>query len=102
MSRKILIFILSTTCTSIFAKEHIIDLKIECTVVNFTGIKKPAISVNGKIPAPTLHFQQGDKVTINVHNHLNKETAIHWHSMIIPWQMDGVLGLTQQGICIVQ
>lgn len=98
MSRKIFILILFTSCTSIFAKEHIIDLDVECTVVNFTGIERPAIAVNGTIPAPTLHFQQGDQVTINVHNRLDKETAIHWHGMIIPWQMDGVLGITQQGI----
>ncbi|WP_425324436.1 multicopper oxidase domain-containing protein [Legionella wadsworthii] len=29
---------------------------------------------------------------------LGTETAIHWHGIIIPWQMDGVLGIRQQGI----
>jgi CopA family copper-resistance protein len=66
--------------------------------VNFSGKMIKAIVANNQIPAPTLHFKEGDHVTINVYNQLDEETAIHWHGMLVPWQMDGVLGITQQGI----
>jgi FtsP/CotA-like multicopper oxidase with cupredoxin domain len=66
--------------------------------VSFAGKAIKAIAVNNQIPAPTLHFKEGDHITINVYNHLDQETAIHWHGIILPWQMDGVLGVTQQGI----
>ncbi len=81
-----------------YAADRVIDLKIHYKTVNFTGKPALAIAVNDEIPAPTLRFQQGDQVTINVHNHLDEETALHWHGIIIPWQMDGVAGINQKGI----
>lgn len=83
---------------NIFAAKRVADLVVTNKTVYFAGKPRQAIAVNNKIPAPTLHFKQGDNVTINVYNKLDKETAIHWHGLILPWQMDGVLGLTQQGI----
>ena len=91
----LLIFIVSTVAWS---KHHTIDLTVSYDTVNFTGHPARAITVNHQIPAPTLRFQEGDVVTINVHNHLDKETAIHWHGIILPWQMDGVMNVTQKGI----
>ena len=75
-----------------------INFIVHYKTVNFTGKPSKAIVVNNQIPAPTLHFKEGDTVTINVHNQLDQETAIHWHGLILPWQMDGVLGISQQGI----
>ncbi len=92
----IMISILSVS--NIYAADHIVDLVVSYKTVNFAGKYRKAIAVNNQIPAPTLHFKEGDKVIINVHNQLNKETAIHWHGVIVPWQMDGVLGINQQGI----
>lgn len=81
-----------------FAADRIVNLVVSYKTVYFAGKARIAIAVNNQIPAPTLHFREGDKVTINVHNQLDKETAIHWHGIIVPWQMDGVLGINQQGI----
>lgn len=83
---------------SAFSAHHTVNLTVKYKLVNFAGKVSKAIAVNDKIPAPTLHFQEGDTVTIIVHNELNEETAIHWHGLLVPWQMDGVLGVTQQGI----
>jgi FtsP/CotA-like multicopper oxidase with cupredoxin domain len=80
------------------AKDHIINLTVTYKTVNFAGKDRCAIAVNNQIPAPKLHFKQGDHVKINVHNNLDKDTAIHWHGIILPWQMDGVEGVTQKGI----
>lgn len=84
--------------SKVFAAEHTVNLVVGYKTVNFAGKSRKAIAVNNQIPGPTLHFKEGDKVTIHVHNHLDKETAIHWHGILVPWQMDGVLGITQQGI----
>lgn len=74
------------------------DLVIDKTLVNFTGKSRMAITVNGTIPAPTLHWREGETVTIRVHNKLDEFTSIHWHGILLPFQMDGVPGLSFKGI----
>jgi CopA family copper-resistance protein len=82
----------------VFAANRTVNLVVGYKTVYFAGKTVKAMAANDQIPAPTLHFNEGDHVTINVYNHLDQETAIHWHGMLVPWQMDGVLGITQQGI----
>ncbi len=74
------------------------DLVIDETTVNFTGRERTAMGVNGSIPAPTLRFKEGEEVVINVTNRLNETSSIHWHGIILPNPMDGVPGLTFDGI----
>jgi len=38
---------------------------------------------------PTLIFNQGDTVHMNVQNNLNDSTTVHWHGMHLPAVMDG-------------
>src|SRR3546814_21128860 len=57
-----------------------------------------ATTVNGSLPAPTLRWREGDAVTIRVKNRLNETTSIHWHGIILPFQMDGVPGISFSGI----
>lgn len=85
-------------CPFSLAANRTIDLVVGYKTVYFAGKPRQAIAVNNQIPAPTLHFKQGDHVTINVYNHLNKGTAIHWHGILVPWQMDGVVGVSQKPI----
>jgi CopA family copper-resistance protein len=75
-----------------------IDLVIAETPVNFTGITRMATTINGSIPAPTLRLREGDAVTIRVTNRLPVTTSIHWHGILLPYQMDGVPGLSFNGI----
>lgn len=75
-----------------------VNLIVAYKWINFGGRYGRAIAVNDQIPAPTLHFKEGDHVTINVYNHLDKGTAIHWHGILVPWQMDGVEHVTQHAI----
>jgi len=74
------------------------DLTIAETPVNFTGRKRMATTINGSLPGPTLRLREGDTVTIRVHNRLAVDTSIHWHGLILPYQMDGVPGLSYPGI----
>lgn len=74
------------------------DLDIGYRNVNFTGRERPATVINGSIPGPVLRWQEGDRVTLRVTNHLAHDTSIHWHGMILPADMDGVPGISFAGI----
>ncbi|MBW8306494.1 MAG: copper resistance system multicopper oxidase [Thiobacillus sp.] len=74
------------------------DLVIAESPVNFTGKPRMATTINGSIPAPTLRWREGDTVTIRVTNRLREDTSIHWHGIILPFQMDGVPGISFKGI----
>ena len=73
-------------------------LVIAETPVNFTGNTRMATTINGSIPGPTLRWREGDTVTIRVTNTLAVDSSIHWHGMLLPFQMDGVPGLSFKGI----
>ncbi|WHQ45940.1 copper resistance system multicopper oxidase [Alcaligenes faecalis] len=74
------------------------NLEIGESPVNFTGSPRMATTVNGSLPAPTLRWREGDTITIRVKNRLNETTSIHWHGIILPFQMDGVPGISFTGI----
>jgi CopA family copper-resistance protein len=57
-----------------------------------------AITLNGTIPAPLIRLREGQNVRIVVDNHLDEDTSIHWHGLIVPFQMDGVPGVSFPGI----
>lgn len=74
------------------------DLNISHGSVNFTGRVRNATVINGSIPAPTLVWQEGETVTLRVTNNMSMPTSVHWHGIILPFQMDGVPGLSYPGI----
>jgi len=66
--------------------------------VNYTGRTRPATTVNGGIPGPLLRWKEGSTVTLRVTNRLRVPTSIHWHGILLPFQMDGVPGISYPGI----
>ncbi|MEE5045756.1 copper resistance system multicopper oxidase [Pseudomonas alliivorans] len=74
------------------------DLFIGETPVNLTGSPRTAMTVNGGLPGPLLRWREGDTVTLRVKNRLKEITSIHWHGIILPANMDGVPGLSFDGI----
>ena len=74
------------------------DLTIGETPIQVDGRQSLAITVNGSLPAPLLRFREGDTVTLRVHNTLDESTSIHWHGILLPFEMDGVPGVTFPGI----
>lgn len=74
------------------------DLHIGYQKVNFTGTERIATTVNGGLPGPTLRWKEGEDVTLRVTNHLKEESSIHWHGIILPSAMDGVPGMSFEGI----
>ena len=73
-------------------------LAIGETPMDFTGSPRVAVTVNGSVPAPTLRWREGDTVTVRVANRLRDETSVHWHGILLPANMDGVPGLSFDGI----
>lgn len=74
------------------------DLNIARTPVNIGGRRGRAITLNNTLPAPLLRWREGDTVTLRVHNHLEADTSIHWHGILLPFHMDGVPGVSFPGI----
>ncbi len=80
------------------------DLTIGETPMNFTGRTRPAITVNGSLPAPILRWKEGTTVNLRVRNALpansihGHQTSIHWHGILLPANMDGVPGISFDGI----
>jgi CopA family copper-resistance protein len=77
---------------------EIYHLYISDTIVNYTGHSRPAMAVNGSIPAPSLEFTEGDTAEIYVTNEMAMESSIHWHGVILPNRYDGVSYLTTSPI----
>lgn len=74
------------------------DLTIADTPVNFTGRAGSATTINGSIPGPTLRWREGDTVTLRVRNRMQVPTSLHWHGILLPYEMDGVPGISFAGI----
>jgi len=74
------------------------DLSIDSFPIRIDGRATEAIGVNGSVPAPLLRFREGDEVTMNVTNRLMTDSSIHWHGLLVPFQFDGVPGVTFPGI----
>jgi CopA family copper-resistance protein len=80
------------------------NLAIGESAVNFTGRTRHAVTVNGSLPAPTLRWREGTTVNLAVRNALphgsmhGDHTSIHWHGIVLPANMDGVPGMSFDGI----
>jgi len=75
-----------------------LDLAIRKRAMMINGRRATAVAVNGTMPGPLLRFREGRTAVIRVTNHLDEETSIHWHGVILPANMDGVPGVSFNGI----
>ncbi len=80
------------------AEAGIYDLTVDPVVIDTGTFKKDGIGYNGASPGPVLRFDEGEDVIINVTNNLDESTSIHWHGLILPYQMDGVPTISYDGI----
>ncbi|MFK8021828.1 MAG: copper resistance system multicopper oxidase [Pseudomonadales bacterium] len=77
---------------------QVFDLNVSKSMSTIDGQSGRSILVNGQLPAPLLRWKEGDDITLRVTNHLMVDTSIHWHGILLPFQMDGVPGVTFPGI----
>lgn len=57
-----------------------------------------AYAFNHQVPGPRIRVTEGDRIRINVTNHLPESTTVHWHGLILPNAMDGAGEVTQRPI----
>ncbi|MBF2719359.1 copper resistance system multicopper oxidase [Psychrobacter sp. NG254] len=74
------------------------DLYVSKQSAIVNGKKSMATLINDSLPAPTLKMREGDTVIIRVHNQMDESTSIHWHGLLVPFEMDGVPGISFDGI----
>jgi CopA family copper-resistance protein len=77
---------------------EIIDLAVAGGRRTVQGRGGHGIAVNGSVPGPLIRLREGQNVRLNVTNHLNEDTSIHWHGLLVPFQYDGVPGVSFPGI----
>ncbi len=75
-----------------------IDLRIGHSSLNVDGRAGHVVTINGTVPGPLLRFKEGQNVRLSVTNDLDEDTSIHWHGILVPFQMDGVPGVSFPGI----
>ncbi|NQV44769.1 MAG: copper resistance system multicopper oxidase [Rhodospirillales bacterium] len=73
-------------------------LSVDPITIDTGEFQREGIGYNGASPGPVLRFKEGEDVTINVTNNLNETTSVHWHGLILPYQMDGVPTISYDGI----
>lgn len=76
----------------------VFDLDIAPTPVSIAGRRATATGINGSVPGPLLRWKEGDTVVLNVRNSLHETSSLHWHGLLLPSNMDGVPGLSFDGI----
>lgn len=74
------------------------DLRISKFPIAINGRETEAVGVNGSVPAPLIRFREGEEVTFRVKNDLASDSSIHWHGLLVPFEMDGVPGVSFPGI----
>jgi CopA family copper-resistance protein len=77
---------------------EVIDLTVGSGHRIVEGRRGPGIAVNGSVPGPLIRLREGQNVQLNVTNNLDTDTSIHWHGLLVPFQMDGVPGISFPGI----
>lgn len=75
-----------------------IALTIGHAAFEVDGRMSHAVTVNGTVPGPLIRLKQGQNVRLAVTNTLSEDSSIHWHGLLLPFQMDGVPGLSFPGI----
>ena len=62
------------------------------------GKTKEAWVYNGQLPGPQIRVKEGDRVRIVLQNELDESTAIHFHGVELPNDVDGVPLITQKPV----
>ncbi|HUN52144.1 MAG TPA: multicopper oxidase family protein [Candidatus Sulfotelmatobacter sp.] len=83
------------------AESDIVDVTLEAKPYLFAplaGVKFRGFAYNGQMPGPLIRLRQGQTLRARLVNRTGNPSTIHWHGMILPNDMDGVEGVTQQAV----
>lgn len=73
-------------------------LTIDPVMIDAGEFVREGVGFNGKSPGPILVLREGEEAVIRVKNNLDVQSSIHWHGLILPFQMDGVPDISFDGI----
>lgn len=57
-----------------------------------------ATTVDHGIPGPLIQLYQGHEARLRITNDMQESSSIHWHGLLLPFEMDGVPGVAFPGI----
>jgi len=75
-----------------------IALTIGHAALRIDGRAAHGVAINGTVPGPLIRLREGQNVRLAVTNALSEDTSIHWHGLLVPFEMDGVPGVSFPGI----
>ncbi len=81
--------------------EGVKEFRLTAEVVRTTfapGRDVDAWGYNGSVPGPTIEVNEGDRVRVIFENKLPEMTAMHWHGLEAPMDMDGSVGVGQDPV----
>jgi FtsP/CotA-like multicopper oxidase with cupredoxin domain len=76
----------------------VLDLQVSPVAKQLGDTTVRMLGYNGSIPGPTLKVQQGSEIVVDVTNHGDLETTVHWHGLRLENRYDGVPHETQAPI----
>lgn len=80
------------------ARDTVMDLHVRREMIDIAGGQCSAITINHSTPGPMVELWEGRNALLRVHNHMHESTSMHWHGILLPFQMDGVPGVVFPGI----
>ncbi|MFW6093654.1 MAG: copper resistance system multicopper oxidase [Pseudomonadota bacterium] len=75
-----------------------LSLAIRRQSIEIAGGRGSATTLNGSVPGPLVELWQGREALLRVSNHLDEDTSLHWHGILLPFEMDGVPGVAFPGV----
>ena len=76
----------------------VVDLVIAKNPLQLDGRTSSAMTINGTVPGPIVRLREGHDALLRVTNRMDDDTSIHWHGILLPFEMDGVPGVSYPGI----
>lgn len=74
---KCLVLLIGCLVASPWALADTYRLEINEKTIDLIGQPQTAVLANDGLPAPTLHWREGEDVTLEVSNKLKEQTSIH-------------------------
>ncbi|GGD60867.1 copper resistance system multicopper oxidase [Croceicoccus mobilis] len=75
-----------------------LTMKVADSAFATGGRTGPAVTVNGTLPGPLLRLTEGQNLVVDLLNNSSMATSIHWHGLLVPFQMDGVPGVSMAAV----
>ena len=66
-----------------------IDLRISPVAKRIGDETVRMLAYNGSVPGPAIKVQQGSEIVVDVENHGDLETTVHWHGLRLENRYDG-------------